>query len=102
MAPSLNHPPGMNFVDDPQHEQRPINADASVYYGTEYHSRARTYSTVRRVCRHITFPFVFDLHCSQKAMPPSVRCSKTIGTSSLAECPTPRRAAPPHGDSSYM
>ena len=48
MAPPLNHPPGMNFVGDPQHEQRPIDSDASVYYGgTEYHSRSRTYSTVR-------------------------------------------------------
>ncbi|KAH9998930.1 glycoside hydrolase family 37 protein [Russula vinacea] len=46
MVPPLNHPPGMNFVGDPQHEQRPIDADASVYYGgTEYHSRSRTYST---------------------------------------------------------
>jgi alpha,alpha-trehalase len=46
MAPTLNHPPGLNFVGDPQHEQRPIDADASEYYGgTEYHSRSRTYST---------------------------------------------------------
>jgi alpha,alpha-trehalase len=48
MAPLLTHPPGMNFVGDALHEQRPINADASEYYGgTEYHSRSRTYSTVR-------------------------------------------------------
>jgi alpha,alpha-trehalase len=47
MAPLLNHPPGLNFVGDPQHEERPIDADPSVYYGgTEYHSRSRTYSTV--------------------------------------------------------
>ncbi|KAN0113589.1 alpha,alpha-trehalase-neutral trehalase [Russula decolorans] len=46
MAPLLNHPPGLNFVGDPQHEERPIDADPSVYYGgTEYHSRSRTYST---------------------------------------------------------
>jgi hypothetical protein len=56
MAPSLNHPPGMHFVGDPQHEQRPTDADASVYYGgPEYHSRSRTYSTVCRVRRHHTF-----------------------------------------------
>jgi alpha,alpha-trehalase len=48
MAPLLNHPPGLNFVGDPQHEERPIDSDPSVYYGgTEYHSRSRTYSTVR-------------------------------------------------------
>lgn len=47
MAPPLNHPPGMNFLDDPLHEQRPVDADAAIYYGgTEYHSRSRTYSTV--------------------------------------------------------
>lgn len=47
MAPLLTHPPGMNFVGDTLHEQRPINADASEYYGgTEYHSRSRTYSSV--------------------------------------------------------
>ncbi|KAH9015970.1 alpha,alpha-trehalase-neutral trehalase [Lactarius deliciosus] len=46
MAPPLTHPPGMNFVGDPLHEQRPIDADAAEYYGgTEYHSRSRTYST---------------------------------------------------------
>ncbi|KAH9963100.1 alpha,alpha-trehalase-neutral trehalase [Lactifluus volemus] len=46
MAPLLNHPPGLNFVGDPLHEERPVDADASVYYGgTEYHSRSRTYST---------------------------------------------------------
>lgn len=48
MAPPLTHPPGMNFVGDSLHELRPIDADASVYYGgPEYHSRARTYSAVR-------------------------------------------------------
>jgi alpha,alpha-trehalase len=48
MAPPLTHPPGMNFVGDPLHEQRPVDADPSEYYGgTEYHSRSRTYSTVR-------------------------------------------------------
>ncbi len=48
MAPLLTHPPGLNFVGDALHEQRPIDADASEYYGgTEYHSRSRTYSTVR-------------------------------------------------------
>ena len=48
MAPPLTHPPGMNFVGDPLHEQRPIHADAEEYYGgTEYHSRSRTYSAVR-------------------------------------------------------
>jgi hypothetical protein len=37
----------MNFVGDNLHEQRPIHADASEYYGgTEYHSHARTYSMV--------------------------------------------------------
>ena len=46
MAPSLNHPPGLNFFDD--YEQKPVHVDAEQYYGgPEYHSRARTYSHVR-------------------------------------------------------
>jgi len=45
MAPTLNHPPTVNFLDD--HTQRPINVDASIYYGGgEVHSRSRTYSQV--------------------------------------------------------
>lgn len=45
MAPALNHPPTVNFLDD--YTQRPINVDASIYYGGgEVHSRSRTYSQV--------------------------------------------------------
>ena len=45
MAPTLNHPPTVNFLDD--HTHRPINVDASIYYGGgEVHSRSRTYSQV--------------------------------------------------------
>ncbi|OCH93072.1 glycoside hydrolase family 37 protein [Obba rivulosa] len=41
MAPVLTHPTGVNFID----EQRPVDADASVYYGgQEQFSRGRTYS----------------------------------------------------------
>ncbi|CCL99293.1 uncharacterized protein FIBRA_01309 [Fibroporia radiculosa] len=41
MAPALNHPTGVNFVD----EHRPVNADAATYYGgEEQFSRSRTYS----------------------------------------------------------
>lgn len=43
MAPVLTHPAGVNFID----EQKPVNTDASVYYGgQEQFSRGRTYSAV--------------------------------------------------------
>ncbi|KAI0034747.1 alpha,alpha-trehalase-neutral trehalase [Vararia minispora EC-137] len=43
MAPSLSHPPGVNFIDDDAH--RHVHSEAEHYYGgPEYHSRSRTYS----------------------------------------------------------
>ena len=45
MAPALNHPPGVTFVDD--HIHRPIHEDAATYYGGgESYTRSRTYSHV--------------------------------------------------------
>ncbi|KAH9945069.1 trehalase-domain-containing protein [Epithele typhae] len=42
MAPALAHPAGVNFADE---HNRPVNSDASTYYGgEERYSRARTYS----------------------------------------------------------
>ena len=47
MAPTLNHPPGMSFLDDHSLPQINVNVDASIYYGAaELHSRTRTYSQV--------------------------------------------------------
>ncbi|KAF5372759.1 hypothetical protein D9615_010103 [Tricholomella constricta] len=41
MAPALNHPTGVSFV-----EERPTNVDAATYYGGgESYTRSRTYST---------------------------------------------------------
>ena len=47
MAPALSHPPGATFIE--HDEQRPINVDASAYYGGggDVQSRSRTYSHVR-------------------------------------------------------
>lgn len=46
MAPSLNHPTGVAFVDD--HDLRAANVDAATYYGGgESYTRSRTYSHVR-------------------------------------------------------
>jgi hypothetical protein len=71
----------MNFVGDPQHEQCPIDADTSAYYGrTGYQSRPGTYSTVRG-------PVDFALSDDQQAMVPSVLHSETIRTSDNAESP---------------
>ena len=43
MAPTLNHPSGVTFID----EQKPVHADAAEYYGgQEQFSRGRTYSAV--------------------------------------------------------
>ncbi|EKM58523.1 glycoside hydrolase family 37 protein [Phanerochaete carnosa HHB-10118-sp] len=43
MAPSLNHPAGVTFIDDEQ--QRPVHSEADEYYGgQEQFSRGRTYS----------------------------------------------------------
>ncbi|KAJ3510978.1 hypothetical protein NLJ89_g4366 [Agrocybe chaxingu] len=42
MAPTLSHPPSVSFFDD--HVHRPVNVDAATYYGSENHSRSRTYS----------------------------------------------------------
>ena len=45
MAPTLAHPTGVNFVDE---HHRPVNSEASTYYGGEERfSRSRTYSAVR-------------------------------------------------------
>lgn len=45
MAPAINHPAGVTFVDDPTH--RPVNVDAAAYYGgSESYTRSRTYSHV--------------------------------------------------------
>lgn len=45
MAPQLNHPPGVNFVDEQPH--RGIHIDAATYYGGgETFTRSRTYSHV--------------------------------------------------------
>ncbi|KAF7313207.1 Trehalase [Mycena kentingensis (nom. inval.)] len=42
MAPALNHPTGVSFIDDEIHG---VNADAAAYYGkAEVYSRSRTYS----------------------------------------------------------
>ena len=43
MAPALNHPAGVNFID----EQKHVHAEAAEYYGgQEQFSRGRTYSQV--------------------------------------------------------
>ncbi|KXN91644.1 Neutral trehalase [Leucoagaricus sp. SymC.cos] len=43
MAPTVNHPAGVTFIDD--HNHRQVNVDAATYYGgDESHSRSRTYS----------------------------------------------------------
>ncbi|KAF8126946.1 alpha,alpha-trehalase-neutral trehalase [Boletus edulis] len=43
MAPILNHPPGLSFVEDAEHH--PGHVDAATYYGgIESFSRSRTYS----------------------------------------------------------
>lgn len=44
MSPIVNHPPGVNFVDDLN--SRSVNVDAATYYRDETHSRSRTYSHV--------------------------------------------------------
>ena len=45
MAPVLNHPTGVTFVDD--HDFKPVNVDAATYYGGgESYTRSRTYSHV--------------------------------------------------------
>ena len=44
MAPALNHPTGVNFIDE---QQKPVDAEAAEYYGGQEHfSRGRTYSAV--------------------------------------------------------
>ncbi|KAH7913530.1 glycoside hydrolase family 37 protein [Hygrophoropsis aurantiaca] len=43
MAPALNHPQSVAFIDDAEH--RPVNVDAATYYGGgESYTRSRTYS----------------------------------------------------------
>lgn len=47
MAPTLNHPTGVTFVDDHDHNSRPVHVDAATYYGGgESYTRSRTYSHV--------------------------------------------------------
>lgn len=46
MAPILNHPPGLNFIEDGK--DHAVHVDAATYYGgAESFSRSRTYSHVR-------------------------------------------------------
>jgi hypothetical protein len=50
MAPALNHPSGVTFID----EHRAVNTDAAEYYGgQEQFSRGRTYSAVSNHLFHI-------------------------------------------------
>jgi hypothetical protein len=51
MAPALNHPAGVSFIDD--HGVTATNVEAAVYYGGgESYTRSRTYS---HVCRFLSF-----------------------------------------------
>lgn len=52
MAPALNHPTGVTFVDD--HDvHRPGHVEAETYYGGgESYTRSRTYSHVRVIPEH--------------------------------------------------
>jgi len=51
MAPALNHPTSVTFVDDVEH--KPVHVDASIYYGGgESFTRSRTYSYVRLFTMH--------------------------------------------------
>ncbi len=43
MAPALNHPPAVSFIDD---AQKAVHSEAAEYYGQEQFSRGRTYSAV--------------------------------------------------------
>lgn len=53
MAPALNHPTGVTFVEE--HSSRPINVDAATYYGGgESYTRSRTYS-------HVSIPWIILL-----------------------------------------
>ncbi|ESK95365.1 neutral trehalase [Moniliophthora roreri MCA 2997] len=44
MAPALNHPPGVSFIDDHEVATRPSIAEPDKYYGKESYTRSRTYS----------------------------------------------------------
>lgn len=46
MPPTLNHPPGLSFIEDVEHRAA-VHVDAATYYGTQSFSRSRTYSHVR-------------------------------------------------------
>lgn len=48
MAPVLNHPTSVTFVDDANRSS--VHVDAATYYGGgEVYTRSRTYSHVRHV-----------------------------------------------------
>ncbi|KAH0833005.1 glycoside hydrolase family 37 protein [Lanmaoa asiatica] len=58
MPPTLNHPPGINFIEDAEH--RAVHVDAATYYGgTESFSRSRTYSHVCLCLSSFYSPDVF-------------------------------------------
>jgi alpha,alpha-trehalase len=59
MAPALNHPAGVTFVDD---GHGPVHVDAATYYGGgEAFIRSRTYSHVRRLVRRASCKFLMPL-----------------------------------------
>lgn len=89
MAPALNHPSGVTFV-----EEQPTDVDAAIYYGGgDSYTRSRTYSTVRLV---FSLLMLTNVHCSlifmaiSQRKPPLLRKTGIFG---LVAYPTMKRAS---------